>query len=200
MKAVVYRGPGTVTLEEKPKPKLEKATDCLVKILKTTICGTDLHIRKGDVPTVDVGRTLGHEGIGVVEEAGSAVSNFKPGDKVLISCITSCGRCSYCKDKMYSHCESGGWILGNRIDGTQAEYVRIPFADTSLHRLPQGVDEDSLVMLSDIFPTGYEAGVLKGQIKLGDIVAIIGAGPIGLASFAHRSVLLPFSDYCCRCR
>ncbi len=190
MKAVVYRGPGTVALEEKPKPKLEKATDCLVKILKTTICGTDLHIRKGDVPTVEVGRTLGHEGIGVVEEAGSAVLDYQPGDRVLISCITSCGRCARCKIKMYSHCESGGWILGNRIDGTQAEYVRIPFADTSLYHLPEGVVEEPLVMLSDIFPTGYEAGVLKGQIKLGDTVAIIGAGPIGLAT-------LLTAQFCC---
>lgn len=191
MKAVTYRGPGIINLEEKPKPKLEKTTDCLVKIIKTTICGTDLHIRKGDVPTVAVGRTLGHEGIGVVEEAGSAVLNFKPGDKVLISCITSCGRCSRCKNKMYSHCESGGWILGNLIDGTQAEYVRIPFADTSLYRLPQGVDEEALVMLSDIFPTGYEAGVLKGQVKLGDIVVIVGAGPIGLATLLTAQFYSP---------
>jgi len=191
MKAVVYRGPGIIILEEKPKPKLEKVTDCLVKITKTTICGTDLHICKGDVPTVDIGRTLGHEGIGVVEEAGSAVVNFKTGDKVLISCITSCGRCSRCKNKMYSHCESGGWILGNRIDGTQAEYVLIPFADTSLYHLPQDVEEEPLVMLSDIFPTGYEAGVLKGQIKLGDTVAIIGAGPIGLATLLMAQFYSP---------
>lgn len=191
MKAVIYRGPGKVTLEEKSKPKIGKSTDCIVKIIKTTICGTDLHIRKGDVPTVDIGRTLGHEGIGVVEEAGSAVLNFKPGDKVLISCITSCGRCSYCKNKMYSHCELGGWILGNRIDGTQAEYVCIPFADTSLYHLPPGLDEEALVMLSDIFPTGYEVGVLKGQIKLGDTVAIIGAGPIGLATLLTAKFYSP---------
>ncbi len=181
MKAVVYRGPGMLALEEKPKPELEKPTDCLVKITKTTICGTDLHIYKGDLPTVAVGRTLGHEGIGTIEKAGEGVLNFKPGDKVLISCITSCGRCSYCKEKMYSHCVSGGWLLGNRIDGTQAEYVRIPFADTSLYPLPPHVNEEAIVMLSDIFPTGYEAGVLKGQVKLGDVIAIIGAGPIGLA-------------------
>jgi len=191
MKAVVYRGPGKVTLEEKPKPKLGKSTDCIVKVIKTTICGTDLHIRKGEVPTVDIGRTLGHEGIGVVEEAGSAVLNFKSGDKVLISCITSCGRCSHCKNKMYSHCELGGWILGNLIDGTQAEYVCIPFADTSLYHLPQDLDEESLVMLSDIFPTGYEVGVLKGQIKLGDTVAIIGAGPIGLATLLTAQFCSP---------
>lgn len=181
MKAVVYRGPGKLVLEEKAKPQIEKPTDCLVKILKTTICGTDLHIRKGDVPTVEQGRTLGHEGIGVIESVGSGVLNFKVGDKVLISCITSCGRCDYCKEKMYSHCAEGGWILGHRIDGTQAEYVRIPHADTSLHRLPPHLNEEALVLLSDIFPTGYEAGVLKGRIKLGDVVAIIGAGPIGLA-------------------
>ena len=191
MKAIVYRGPGKVSLEEKPKPKLGKSTDCIVKVIKTTICGTDLHIRKGDVPNVDIGRTLGHEGIGVVEEAGSAVLNFKSGDKVLISCITSCGRCSHCKNKMYSHCELGGWILGNCIDGTQAEYVCIPFADTSLYHLPQGLDEEPLVMLSDIFPTGYEVGVLKGQIKLGDTVAIIGAGPIGLATLLTAQFCSP---------
>ncbi|MCX6988866.1 MAG: zinc-dependent alcohol dehydrogenase family protein [Chlamydiae bacterium] len=191
MKAVIYHGPGKVALAEKPKPKIEKSTDCLIKIIKTTICGTDLHIRKGDVLTVDIGRTLGHEGVGVVEEVGNAVLNFKLGDKVLISCITSCGRCSRCRSKMYSHCESGGWMLGNLIDGTQAEYVRIPFADNSLHLLPQGVDEDSLVMLSDIFPTGYEAGVLKGQIKLGDTVAIIGAGPVGLATLLSAQFCSP---------
>ncbi len=191
MKAVIYHGPGKVALAEKPKPKIEKSTDCLIKIIKTTICGTDLHIRKGDVLTVDIGRTLGHEGVGVVEEVGNAVLNFKLGDKVLISCITSCGRCSRCRSKMYSHCESGGWMLGNLIDGTQAEYVRIPFADNSLHLLPQGVDEESLVMLSDIFPTGYEAGVLKGQIKLGDTVAIIGAGPVGLATLLSAQFCSP---------
>ncbi len=191
MKAVVYHGPGKVALEEKPKPKLENSTDCIVKIIKTTICGTDLHIRKGDVPTVDIGRTLGHEGIGIIEEAGSAVLNFKCGDRVLISCITSCGKCPHCKNKMYSHCELGGWVLGNRIDGTQAEYVCIPFADTSLYHLPQGLDEESLVMLSDIFPTGYEVGVLKGQIKLGDTVAIIGAGPIGLATLLTAQFCSP---------
>lgn len=191
MKAVVYRGPGKVALEEKPKPNLEKSTDCIVKVTKTTICGTDLHIRKGDVPTVDIGRTLGHEGIGVVEEVGDAVLNFKPGDKVLISCITACGRCLNCKNRLYSHCELGGWILGNMIDGTQAEYVRIPFADTSLYHLPQDLGEEPLVMLSDIFPTGYEAGVLKGQVKLGDTVAIVGGGPIGLATLLTAQLCSP---------
>lgn len=182
MKALVYQGPGKISLEERPKPQIMEPTDCIVKIVKTTICGTDLHIIKGDVPTVEPGRILGHEGIGIIEAAGPSVSNFRVGDKVLIACITSCGKCAYCKEKMYSHCEGGGWILGHKIDGTQAEYVRIPFADTSLHPFPEGMDERSMCMFSDILPTGYEAGVLKGRIKLGDRVAIVGAGPIGLAT------------------
>ena len=129
-----------------------------------------------------MGYTLGHEGVGIIEEAGKGVSNFKAGDKVLISCITACGICDACKKGMYSHCETGGWILGHMIDGTQAEYVRIPHADTSLYHIPEGVDEEAIVMLSDILPTGFECGVLKGQVKPGDTVAIIGAGPIGLAA------------------
>lgn len=182
MKALVYHGPNKISLVDKPKPTIESPTDCIVRITSTTICGTDLHILKGDVSTVESGRTLGHEGVGVIDEVGNAVSNFRVNDKVLISCITSCGKCRFCKDKMYSHCEAGGWLLGHKIDGTQAEYVRIPFADTSLHPLPEGVDEEAVVMFSDILPTGFETGVLKGQIKLGDTVAIIGAGPIGLAT------------------
>lgn len=180
MKALVYHGPGQRAWEEKSKPTLEETTDAIVKITGTTICGTDLHILKGDVPTVEPGRTLGHEGVGVVEEVGSAVSTFAVGDRVLISCITSCGKCGACRQAMYSHCEAGGWILGNTIDGTQAEYVRIPFADTSLYKIPPFVDEDAMVMLSDILPTGLECGVLKGQVKPGDSVAIVGAGPVGL--------------------
>ena len=182
MKALVYHGPGTRALEDKPKPVLKEPTDAIVKISRTTICGTDLHIMKGDVPTVTDGRTLGHEGVGVVEEGGPGVSNFRPGEKALISCITSCGKCDYCRRGMYSHCEHGGWILGNTIDGTQAEYVRIPHADTSLYHVPDGADEEALVMLSDILPTGFECGVLNGQVKPGDRVAIVGAGPIGLAT------------------
>ncbi len=191
MKALVYRGPGKISLEDKPKPKIENPTDCLVRITTTTICGTDLHIWKGDVSTVAAGRTLGHEGVGVIDALGSAVSNFRLGDKVLISCITSCGKCHYCKNKMYSHCETGGWLLGNKIDGTQAEYVRIPFADTSLHPIPAGLDEEAVVMFSDVLPTGFETGVLKGQIKLGDTVAIIGAGPIGLATLLTAQFYCP---------
>ena len=181
MKALVYHGPGKKAWEEKPNPELLEATDAIVKILKTTICGTDLHILKGDVPSVADGRIIGHEGVGIIESVGSSVSNFKKGDHVLISCITSCGKCEYCKKSMYSHCEKGGWILGNLIDGTQAEYVRIPYADNSLYPIPAGADEEALVMLSDILPTGFECGVLNGQVKPGDVVAIVGAGPIGLA-------------------
>jgi alcohol dehydrogenase len=181
MKALVYRGPGDRAWEERPRPAIQDATDAVVRITTSTICGTDLHIMKGDVPSVTPGRTLGHEGIGIVQEVGTAVTSVRAGDRVLISCITACGKCEYCKRSMYSHCRVGGWILGNTIDGTQAEYVRIPHADTSLYHVPAGVDEEALVMLSDILPTGFECGVLNGQVKPGDTVAIVGAGPIGLA-------------------
>jgi len=182
MKALVYRGPGSKEWADKPKPAIEKPTDAVVRITRTTICGTDLHILKGDVPEVTSGRTLGHEGVGVVEEAGPAVRNYRKGDRVLISCITSCGSCPNCKRQLYSHCSDGGWILGHLIDGTQAEYVRIPHADNSLYPVPEGADEEALVMLSDILPTGFEIGVLAGQIAPGDTVAIVGAGPVGMAS------------------
>lgn len=191
MKALVYLGPGKRTLADRPKPLVELPTDAVVKITRTTICGTDLHILKGDVPTVATGRVLGHEGVGVVEHVGSAVTSFRPGDRVLISCITSCGKCERCRRGMYSHCVQGGWILGNTIDGTQAEYVRIPFADTSLYRIPETIDEEPFVMLSDIFPTGYECGVLNGKISPGDVVAIVGAGPIGLATLLTAQFYTP---------
>lgn len=181
MKALVYHSPGNKAWEEKPKPVILNSTDALVKILKTTICGTDLHIMKGDVPSVTDGRIIGHEGVGIIEELGTSVSNFKIGDHVIISCISSCGKCEYCKKAMYSHCTDGGWILGNTIDGTQAQYVRIPHADNSLYPISAGADEEALVMLSDILPTGFECGVLNGQVKPGDVVAIVGAGPIGMA-------------------
>ena len=181
MKALVYHGVGQKAWEERPNPRLQQSTDAIVRMHKTTICGTDLHILKGDVPEVEHGRILGHEGIGVIEEVGSAVTTFKTGDRVLISCISSCGKCAYCRKNMYSHCEQGGWLLGHLIDGTQAEYVRIPFADTSLYAIPDHVDEDAVVMLSDILPTGFECGVLNGQVHPGDAVVIVGAGPIGLA-------------------
>jgi alcohol dehydrogenase len=181
MKALVYHGPGQRAWEEKPRPMIVDAPDAIVRVTTTTICGTDLHILKGDLPAVVDGRILGHEGLGVVESVGPGVSSFRAGDKVLISCVTACGRCDFCRKSMYSHCRHGGWILGNTIDGTQAEYVRIPYADTSLYPIPRDGDEDALVMLSDILPTGFECGVLNGQVKPGDTVAIVGAGPVGLA-------------------
>jgi alcohol dehydrogenase len=191
MKALVYRGPGSKGIEERPKPELKVHDDAIVKIAKTTICGTDLHILKGDVPTCAPGRILGHEGVGVVEQVGAGVTAFRPGDHVLISCITACGKCEYCRRGMYSHCTTGGWILGNEIDGTQAEYVRIPHADTSLYPIPEGTDEDALVMLSDILPTGFECGVLNGKVAPGSTVAIVGAGPIGLAALLTAQFYSP---------
>ena len=191
MKALVYLGPGKLAFDERPKPELTAATDALVRVTKTTICGTDLHILKGDVPSCTAGRILGHEGVGVVEAVGGAVTDFKAGDPVLISCISACGKCHYCRRLMYSHCVGGGWILGNTIDGTQAQFVRIPFADTSLYHLPGGVEEEALVMLSDILPTGYECGVMNGRVQPGASVAIIGAGPIGLAALLTAQFCAP---------
>ena len=191
MKALVYHGPGNKNWENKLKPSIRKTGDAVVRITTSTICGTDLHIMKGDVSTVTDGRILGHEGVGVIEEIGSGVTQFKKGDKVLISCITSCGKCDYCKKGMYSHCRDGGWILGNKIDGTQAQNVRIPYADNSLYHAPEGVGEEALVMLSDIFPTGFECGVLNGKVHPGDNVAIVGAGPIGMAALLTAQFYSP---------
>jgi len=191
MHALVYQGPGQRAWEERPRPVIRDPADAIVRITTSTICGTDLHILKGDVPTVTAGRILGHEGVGIVEETGSAVSSFHRGDRVLISCITSCAKCDFCKKGMYSHCQSGGWLLGHTIDGTQAEYVRIPYADTSLYHVPADGDEEALVMLSDILPTGFECGVLNGQVQPGDSVAIVGAGPIGLAALLTAQFYSP---------
>jgi alcohol dehydrogenase len=191
MNALVYHGPGQKAWEPKPMPEIGKPSDAIVKVTTSTICGTDLHILKGDLPLVSDGRILGHEGVGIVEEVGAGVSNFKKGDKVIISCVTSCGKCAFCKKAMYSHCADGGWILGYLIDGTQAEYVRIPHADNSLYPCPNGLDEDALVMLSDILPTGFECGVLNGKVAPGDCVAIIGAGPVGLAALLTSKFFSP---------
>jgi alcohol dehydrogenase len=191
MKALVYHGPGEKALEERPRPTVLKPTDAIVRVTKTTICGTDLHILKGHVPTCESGRILGHEGVGVVDSVGSGVSSFKAGDAVIISCITSCGKCSKCKKGVYSHCSDGGWILGHLIDGTQAEYIRIPHADTSLHAIPPGCDDEALVMVSDILPTGYECGVLNGKVEPGHTVAIVGAGPVGLAALLAAQFYSP---------
>lgn len=181
MKALVYHGPGKRAWEDKPRPTIQEPSDAIVRITTSTICGTDLHILKGDLPAVIDGRILGHEGIGVVEQVGTGVSEFHVGEKVIISCVTACLKCDFCKKGMYSHCRHGGWILGYTIDGTQAEYVRIPQADGSLYKFPNDGDEEAMVMLSDILPTGFECGVLNGQVKPGDTVAIVGAGPVGLA-------------------
>jgi alcohol dehydrogenase len=188
MKALVYHGPGNKAWEEVPDPRLQEPSDVIVQIDTTTICGTDLHILKGDVPAVTDGRVLGHEGVGTVTAVGSAVNSLSEGDRVIISCITSCGSCSYCQRRLPSHCladegTSGiGWIFGHLIDGTQAEYVRVPFADTSLYKLPEEVGDEAAAMLSDILPTGFEIGVRNGRVKPGDVVAVVGAGPVGLAA------------------
>ena len=191
MKALVFHGPHTVALEDRPRPTILQATDAIVRITTTTLCGTDLHILKGDVPTIAAGRILGHEGVGIIETVGEAVVCFHKGDRVLVSLVTSCGRCSFCKKGMFSHCRTGGWVLGNSIDGTQAEYVRVPFADTGLHLLPPDVDDEAAVMLSCTLPTGLECGVLNGQVKPGDIVAIVGAGPVGLAALLTAQLYSP---------
>jgi alcohol dehydrogenase len=188
MKALVYHGPGSKAWEEVPDPTIVHPTDAIVRIDTTTICGTDLHILKGDVPAVTEGRILGHEGVGTVVEVGSAVSTVAVGDRVIISCISACGSCSYCHQGLYAHCladegASGiGWIFGHLIDGTQAEMVRVPFADNSVYKVPAGVPDEAAVMLSDILPTGFEIGVRYGRVKPGDVVAVVGAGPVGLAA------------------
>ena len=191
MKALVYHGEHNITLSDVSKPQIEKATDAIVRIVHTTICGTDLGILKGKNPEVTKGRILGHEGVGIIEETGSAVSQFKKGDKVIISCITACGSCIYCKKQMYAHCKDGGWILGHLIDGTQAEYVRIPYADNSLYKIPETVDDETAIMLSDILPTGHEIGVQYGNVKPGDTIAIVGAGPVGMAALLTAQFYSP---------
>jgi alcohol dehydrogenase len=191
MRALVYHGPGKKSLDQRPKPIIQKPTDAIVRVSKTTICGTDLHILKGDVPSCTPGRILGHEGVGIIDSVGGGVLSFQKGDHVLISCISACGRCANCRKQMFSHCTTGGWILGNTIDGTQAEYVRIPYADNSLYPVPPKADEDALVMLSDILPTGFECGVLNGKIQPGSSLAIVGSGPIGLAALLTAQLYSP---------
>ncbi|MDQ1698731.1 MAG: alcohol dehydrogenase [Frankiaceae bacterium] len=183
MRALVYHGPGNKAWEDVPDPVLRDATDAIIGVTTTTICGTDLHILKGDVPEVADGRILGHEAVGIVEAVGDAVTTLRPGDRVLVSCISACGRCRYCREGRYGQClGGGGWILGHLIDGTQAEYVRVPFADTSTYKLPASVSDEQAVMLADILPTSYEVGVLNGAVRPADVVVIVGAGPIGLAA------------------
>jgi alcohol dehydrogenase len=192
MKALVYHGPGEKEWESKSNPTIEQPTDAIVQIDTTTICGTDLHILKGDVPTVTDGRTLGHEAVGTVVESGSGVEDIQRGDKVLVSCISACGRCKYCRRGLQSQCLSGGgWILGHLVDGTQAEYVRTPFADTSLYKVPEGLSDEQVLFLADILPTGFEIGVLNGGVKPGDTVVVVGAGPVGLAAIITAKLYGP---------
>jgi len=192
MQAIVYHGPGHKSWEEVPKPVLLDDTDAIVRVDAVTICGTDLHILKGDVPAVTDGRILGHEAVGTVEAVGSGVKTVNVGDRVLVSCITACGSCRYCREGAYGQClGGGGWILGHKIDGTQAEYVRVPFADTSTYPVPAGVSDEHLLMMADILPTGYEVGVLNGKVEPGDVVAVVGAGPIGLAAILGAKLFSP---------
>ncbi|KAG7441314.1 GroES-like protein [Guyanagaster necrorhizus] len=191
MKALVFSAKGQPTLQDRPQPAILKATDAIVKMVKTTICGTDLHILKGDVATCDTGRILGHEGVAVVQSVGDGVARFKPGDNVIVSCITSCSSCEYCRKGMPSHCIDGGWILGNTIDGTQAEFVRIPYADGSLHPMVKSATAEEQVMISDVLPTGFECGVLNGKVAPGNSVAIVGGGPVGLGAMITSKLYSP---------
>ncbi len=192
MKALVYHGPGERAWEEVPTPTIVDDTDAIVRVDAVTICGTDLHILKGDVPEVTDGRILGHEAVGTVESVGGGVKRVKPGDRVLVSCITACGACRFCREGHYGQCTGGGgWILGHLIDGTQAEYVRVPFADTSTYPVPAGVSDEAVLMVADILPTGYEVGVLNGRVQPGDVVAIVGAGPIGLSAIMGSRLYSP---------
>jgi alcohol dehydrogenase len=192
MKAAVFTGPGRPSWDDVPKPSLLHPTDALVRVDAVTICGTDLHILKGDVPTVDRGRILGHEAVGTIEEVGSSVTDRRVGDRVLVSCISACGSCRYCRAGQYGQClGGGGWILGHRIDGTQAEYVRVPFADTSTYLIPGGVSDEQMLMLADIGPTGYEVGVLNGQVQPADVVVVVGAGPVGLSAIMGAHLFSP---------
>ena len=192
MKAGVYTGPGRPSWDEVPKPAVVEPTDAVIRVDAVTICGTDLHILKGDVPTVDQGRVLGHEAVGTIEAVGSSVTRRRDGDRVLVSCISSCGSCRFCRAGQYGQClGGGGWILGHRIDGTQAEYVRVPFADTSTYPIPDGVTDEQMLMLADIGPTGYEVGVLNGRVEPADVVVVVGAGPVGLSAIMGARLFSP---------
>jgi alcohol dehydrogenase len=192
MKALVYHGPGVKVWEDVDRPGLAADTDAIIHVDTTTICGTDLHILKGDVPAMVDGRIIGHEAVGTVAEVGTGVNRVKVGDRVLVSCVSACGACRFCRESRYGQCTGGGgWILGNEIDGTQAEYVRVPFADNSTYPVPAGVSDEELLMLADILPTAYEVGVLNGQVRPGDVVAVVGAGPVGLSAISGARLFSP---------
>jgi len=192
VKALTYHGPGEKGWDTVPDPEITAPTDAIVEITSTTICGTDLHILKGDVATCLPGTTLGHEAVGIVTEIGAAVTTVKPGDRVLCSCISSCGRCAYCKQGRYGLCVGGGgWILGHTTNGVQAEYARIPFADTSLYPVPEQLSDEQVLFLADILPTAYEVGVLNGNVTPGDTVVVVGAGPVGLAAIMTAKLYTP---------
>ena len=192
MMALVFQGPGEKAWEKVPKPVELADTDAIVRVDVTTICGTDLHILKGDVPAVTPGSILGHEAVGTVDSVGAGVKNVKVGDRVLVSCVSACGTCRFCREQRFGQClGGGGWILGNTIDGTQAEFVRVPFADTSTYPVPEGVSDEEMLMLADIIPTGYEVGVLNGGVQPGDVVAVVGAGPIGLSAMMGARLFSP---------
>src|ERR1700686_5296372 len=192
MRAVVYHGPGQKSWDEVPDPKMQEDTDAVVRIDSVTICGTDLHILKGVVPAVTPGRVLGHEAVGTVVERGTGVHGCREGDRVLLSCISACGRCRFCREGRFGQClDGGGWIFGHLIDGVQAEYARVPFADTSTYPVPEGVSDEQVLYLADILPTAYEVGVLSGGVRPGDVVAIVGCGPIGLSALVASSLFSP---------
>jgi alcohol dehydrogenase len=192
MKALIYHGPGEKAWDTKPDPTIVDPSDAIVRIDSSTICGTDLHILKGDVPEVTPGTVLGHEAVGTIVETGAAVTTFAEGDRVLVSCITSCGRCRFCKEAHYGLCTGGGgWIFGHLIDGLQAEYARVPFVDTSVYKVPEGLSDEQVLFLADILPTAYEVGVLNGKVDAGDTVVVVGAGPIGLATVMTAKLYTP---------
>jgi alcohol dehydrogenase len=192
MKALVFHGPGVKAWEDVARPTLDADTDAIVQVDTTTICGTDLHILQGDLPAMVDGRIIGHEAVGTVVETGAAVKNVTVGARVLVSCVSACGACRYCRDGRYGQClGGGGWILGNEIDGTQAEYVRVPFADNSTYPMPDGVSDEDMLMLADILPTAYEVGVLNGRVGPGDVVAVVGSGPIGLSAITGARLFSP---------
>ena len=193
MKALVYHGPGQRGWDTVDDPTIIDPTDIVVRIDSSTICGTDLHILKGDVP--ETARPAPCSVTRPSEpcmEIGANVSTVAVGDRVLVSCVSSCGRCRFCKEGRYGQClGGGGWIFGHLIDGLQAEYARVPFADNSVYKVPDELSDEQVLFLADILPTAYEVGVLNGMVSPGDVVAIVGAGPIGLAAILTAMLYTP---------